>query len=574
MFKKPVTLEHALFALALAIAIAFRFINLGLLPLSDYEATWALQSLGIADGLRPILGPNPGYLHLTAILFYILGSADFWARFWPALAGSALVLTPWFVRARIGRVPALVLAFGLAIDPGLNAFSRLAGGPMLAITFLVFTLVFWLDGRRRAAAAFAGLALLCGPSVWLGIFGLLLAWALNLLLTKRFLRTPEGASPLPVEDATPVPAGDHKKLLAWAVGTFLIVGSLLLLSLPGLAAAVSSLLVFLSGWVTLSGLPLGRVFLALPAYELLPLFFAFIALVRGLLKRDALTIRLGLWTLAALLLVLINVSRQVSDLSWVLLPLWTLAAIEISRYLDFSSVNRWVAGGLFTFIFVLLILSWLTLAEISIFDPASTQSRLEWFFLAGIFLVIAISSLLVGTGWSTREAWLGGAWGFLLPLLFFTIAMSTGAAGLREPRTFELWHPEPRLGRADLVLKVANEISILNTGLKGQLPMTIAGVDSPALRWMFRNWNLTVTNVLSPTATPELVITPIGIDLSLTADYRGEPLVWREIGDWDALAFTNWLNWVLYRQMPVLREDIILWVRADQMLDSQDVSTP
>jgi hypothetical protein len=30
------------------------------------------------------------------------------------------------------------------------------------------------------------------------------------------------------------------------------------------------------------------------------------------------------------------------------------------------------------------------------------------------------------------------------------------------------------------------------------------------------------------------------------------------------------LKWFMYRQMPLLRDNVILWVRSDLMLDSQD----
>jgi hypothetical protein len=574
MLKRSLTLEDALYALALALALGIRFYHLGFLPLNDYEADWALQSLGIVDGLKPALGPNPGYLHLTAMLFAIFGASDFWARFCPALAGSGLVLVPWFLRNRIGRLPTLVLAFGLAFDPGLNALSRLAGGPMLAIACLALCLVLWLEGHRRAAGFFGGLALLCGPSLWFGMLGLLLAWALLQVLPQTF----KGGVSAPLSEPAKPEKGARwatfKPALVWGLGSFLILGTLLVFSLPGLAAFAGSLLAFLTSWVTLSGIPLGRLFLALPAYELLPLVFGLVGLVRGIIKRDATTIKLGLWTLAALLLVLVNVGRQVADLGWVLLPLWALAAVELGRHFDLKSANRWVVGGTITFVFVLLILFWLTLAEIIQLDPLSPQARLEWIFLAGILLVIGIALLLVGSGWTLNDARLGGVWGVLVPLVLFTIAMTTGAAGVRDPRTLELWNPEPRLGRADLVLKVANEISTLNTGFDAQLPLTIAGVDSPAMRWLFRDWELSVNDVFAPLAAPELVITPMGVDLSLNAEYRGEPLVWREVGDWYSATFTTWLNWFMYRQIPVQREDIILWVRTDLMLDSQGFPVP
>src|SRR5512140_2639974 len=150
------TLEHTIYAIALAIAIGLRFLHLGALPLSDAEADWALQALRITQGLRPAIGPNPAYVHLTAVLFAIFGATNFLARFWPALAGTALVLAPWFVRNRFGRAPAIILAFGLALDPGMVAMSHLAGGPMLAISFLVLAVLAWANDRRPLAGVFAG----------------------------------------------------------------------------------------------------------------------------------------------------------------------------------------------------------------------------------------------------------------------------------------------------------------------------------------------------------------------------------------------------------------------------------
>jgi len=164
-------------------------------------------------------------------------------------------------------------------------------------------------------------------------------------------------------------------------------------------------------------------------------------------------------------------------------------------------------------------------------------------------------------------------WGGVLALTAFTLAMSTGAAGVREPLTVELWQPEPRTGRLDVLLKVANQISDLNTGYTGQLPLTVLGVDSPALHWLFRDWQVQDVSALAPDATPEMVISSID-QLSLAADYRGEALPLNEVADWGHATRSDWLKWFVYRQMPILREDVILWVRSDLMLDSQGLPTP
>mgnify|MGYP001055924797 CR=1 FL=1 len=72
--------------------------------------------------------------------------------------------------------------------------------------------------------------------------------------------------------------------------------------------------------------------------------------------------------------------------------------------------------------------------------------------------------------------------------------------------------------------------------------------------------------------TPELVITPFDGELSLAAEYGGEPLVLREVPDWASAGLNGWLKWFVYREMPMLREDLILWVRSDLMLDDPSIT--
>jgi len=574
MWKKPFTLENTLYTLALAVALGMRFINLGALSLTDYEASFALEALNISNGIPGILGSNPAYTHLTTMLFYILGGADFWARLWPALAGACLVLAPWFLRERIGRVPALVLAFGLALDPGMNAISRLAGGPMLAIGFLVLAGVLWLDKRPIPAGIFAGLGILAGPTAWFGLLSFLLAQGIFLLLPERFIPRMLPGTEETVSDSLGSRKAMIKETLYWGIGTLLVLGSLMALSPQGLAACVRSVLDFIAGWWQPSGIPFWRVLLALPAYELLPLLFGLIHLVLGFIRKDRISTWLSIWLLVSILLVIIYPGRQVYDLCWALVPLWVLAAMQLGRHFDFSQANRWVVAGTITALFILLVLAWLTLTRISTYDPASTEVRLQWLFIGGILLVIVISLIMVGSGWSSREAKLGGTWGALIPLTLFTIGVATGSAGLRDPRTIELWNPEPRLGRSDLVIKVINEISFINTGFEKALPIQIIGVDSPALDWLFHKWEVEKSDIFDPMQAPEIIITSQITELNLTSEYRGEPIVWREMGSWDEADYSSWLNWFLYRQMPTRQEKIVLWVRSDLMLEAQDATTP
>ena len=568
MKKSLPTLEHAFYLLALALAVGLRFVHLGALPLSDFEANWALQALRVAQGLRPAIGTNPAYIHLTAVLFYIFGASNFLARFLPALVGSFLVITPWFLRGRLGRIPALILAFGLALDPGMVAMSHLAGGQMLAITSLVLAGLMWLDDHRSLAGSFAGLALLCGASIWFGLLGVLLTWAFTTSIGKKAPVSVDEKS----ENETQVPSrlrwADLKVALAWGVGTLLLIGSLFFLSPKGLPAFVMSFVESLRGWWTLSDTPLWKPLVALPAYEILPLGFGIAGVVRGVIKREAESIRLGVWALVALILVLIYPGKQTGDLIWVLLPLWVLTAIELGHHFDLEGRNLWELAAVVTLVLTLLVFGWLDLAGITNMDLGTQQAKMRLYLVLAVVLLIGLSLVLVGAGWSKSAARLGGVWSGVIALTAFTLAMSTGAAGLREPLTAELWQPEPRAARLDVMLKVANQISDLNKGYTGKIPLTILGVDSPALHWLFRDWQVTDATALAPDAKPEMVISSVN-QLSLAADYRGESLPLSEVADWGHANSSTWLKWFIYRQMPIVRQSVILWVRSDLMLDNQ-----
>ena len=215
--------------------------------------------------------------------------------------------------------------------------------------------------------------------------------------------------------------------------------------------------------------------------------------------------------LVALVLALIYPGRQTGDLVWALLPLWMLAAMELSQHFDFESVNHWELAATITVVFAFLVFAWLNLASLTNMDLGSSLVHTRLWLLAAVVLLIALSLLLVGTGWSVSVARLGGVWAGLIALTLFTIAMTTGAAGLRQPLTVELWQPEPRTGRVDILLEVASQISDINRTGATPLPLTILKENSPALHWLFRDWQVQDVNELAPSATPALIITPLGI---------------------------------------------------------------
>jgi predicted membrane-bound dolichyl-phosphate-mannose-protein mannosyltransferase len=238
--------EGWLYGLAFLIALSFRLIQLGAAPLTDSEATLALQAFHIALGENPLLGPQPGYILFTSIFFAVIEATNFMARIVPALVGSALVFVPYFLRGKIKPRAALILAFLFAFDPGLVALARQSGGTMMAMTFTLFTWVMWRSRRAIPTGIFAGLALLSGPSVWAGVLTIGLTWL--------FL---QGMKTKPATDESQIngpqsPHIEYRPAIIALLATILLGGTLFFISPSGLSAWLSSRPVSLVGHPLLS----------------------------------------------------------------------------------------------------------------------------------------------------------------------------------------------------------------------------------------------------------------------------------------------------------------------------------
>jgi hypothetical protein len=589
MRNRPIKYESVLYVIAFILAVALRFVQLGALPLSDTEAEWALQALHVAQGSRPILGSQPIYILPTGLLFFLFGDSSFLARFVPALTGSALILFPYLFRERIKPLSALLLAFFLALDPGLVSLSRQAGSLIPALTFVLLAWAFWWHRRPRAAGVFAGLALLSGPAVWAGLLGLGLAWVL-----RRTMERP----PASTEDEDEVEATeagqsgesvrreDLRTTLIFGGGTILLGGTLFFLSPNGLSAWLNALPTYLGGWVRPSGVTVGRMLFALVAYQPLAVLFGLVAVVRGWWQGRRRYIRLSLWVLTASLVALFYPARQVGDLAWMMVPLWALVALELSNHARIFYEERREVAGVVSMVTILLIFSWLAYAGIALDprNPANATSNVlrfgntvllesfpptRYVLLIGVLLLLGVSLMMVALGWSARTARLGGVWGLTLALGIYSLGMSWGATGLRTPNGWELWWSDRQPDQAGLLLMTVNEQSEWSTGDDMSQDVTLLDINSPALVWLLRGRSLQTTSTLEAQQAPAIIVSPSQMDnLNLPIAYRGQDFVWRRAPSWNVLTIYEWIKWSVFRELPYDSETIIVWVRNDLFIDT------
>jgi hypothetical protein len=573
--------ELLFFALAFVLAIVVRLLRLGEVPLSDDEARWAVQALDLARNLHPVIDPQPAYVLLTALAFFVFQASNFTARLVPALFGSLLVLAPMLFRDRLGNKTALILSFVLVFEPGLLAISRLAGSPIMVVTSAVLAWGFWRSGKLPAAGIFAGLALLSGPLLLPGVVGLALVWGLVHVFPADEPESDGGG-----------PVFDRQKLIttgAYALGTYLLVGSLFLLAPGGLSAGLAAIPAYFTGWGNPSDVPALRLTAALAFYELFAIVLAVAALVRGIRAGDRLVMGLGFWLLVTLILAISYPARQVADLAWLLLPLWTLAVIEVSHYIVPIEGNVWetlamvglTLGILFfagtNFITIAISPSDMTAAGRQLGPWALTVGQVYWVVLIGALLLLAASVALVGYGWSRSVAFQGALGGVLIALVIINFSIAMAAANLRTYRTSELWASGPRTMQADTLVGQLNDLSRWSKGANGALDISVSGLDSPAMRWLLRDWkNVTYSSEPTLTGAPAFVI-GAGDQTSapqLTSAYRGQEFTWRDYPAWDSLQPSDWLSWSILHQAPAGEQKIILWTRGDIFVDAQNASNP
>ncbi len=360
------------------------------------------------------------------------------ARFVPAMAGSLLVFVPSHFREKIKPLPALILAFFFAVDPGLVALSRQASGTILAVTFLLLAWGMWRNQRAVPAGIFAGLALLSGPSIWAGLLTLGLTWVfLQGMNTKRTANVEAKIVDPSLTSLSPFANFEYRPALVSLLVTLLFGGTLFFLSPNGLSAWLSALPAYLKGWTSASPMTPDRMIFAFFAYEPLGIFLAVLSLIRGYRTGSRRILRTSLWLGVALLLAIFY--RQTSELAWAIVPLLTLAAFELSRALNIYAEERLEVGVVVLALIILLVYIWFDVSKIAL-DPSAQFaaatlpifgrnipiSGAPYIILIGAVLIIILCVSFVAFGWSARTAWLGTTWSFVLFLGVYSLGSAWG----------------------------------------------------------------------------------------------------------------------------------------------------
>lgn len=561
--------EHVIYALIFLVAAAIRLANLDLLPLNEFEAGWASQAYAVSRGLPVEIGPQPAYVFLTGFIFSIFGSSESAARFLPALVGSLIVLFPYALRYRIGRKAAIIFALGLAIDPGMVFVSRLAGGQMLALGFAALAAVAFINSAVSLATVFAALFLMSGPTVY--------AILISLAITIAFLY------PDRLKHIQDLFEGSRRMIFTAGGLTILVVGTYLLGYPQGISGLGAALPTYFSGWVTPSGNPFWMTLMALPVYQPLALGFGVYGFIRAWRQDQPVGKFFGLWFIISLIVTLSYPSRQTGDLVLPLLPLWGAAAVGLAHHFknDLRAVPplTWANFGI---TFLLLAFFWLDLANLTSIPPIYWETFIEYLSIfdeldpvnsnitARIVIAIVIpvlvvgSTALIGAGWSQDEAWEGFVWGSGLFLVLYVFGVSYGGAQIRQRALNELWWPGSAPGLTDYMEDAAADIAEFNFGERASMDVVYLH-DSPVFPWTFRNWpDAQPLSAIPEGEFPSAVLTEVGyVSAVLENAYIGQDFALNLHQANIVDPNLKFLRWLIFRDLPMVSEKAVLWVRAD-----------
>jgi hypothetical protein len=549
-----------LYILAFLIAFLLRFIKLGALPLGDAEAVNALQAMKIARGQAVTIGSQPGYIALTSILFFIFKAGEFWARFWPALFGVGLVFVPLLYKKWIGEKGALILAFLLAIEPGLTATSRMATGTMIGLVSLFVALGFYLNHKSIPAGLFFGLAILGGIAIWPGLIALGITLLIYSLSARKW---PEITIPSSTHKEVPGSPFNWKAFGFSSVGSVLLLGTIFLLKPIVISGLGSSLVDYFKSWLTM-GTSLKVLTISVLVEQLMAIPLAIWGVITGWRKKTGLTFMMLVGLLVSLALTIANPSSRVVDLVWVLIPLWVLAAFGFEEILGSLTETEFLLKLFQTIItFSLLIFTSMNILS-AVVKPNNSSEISPWVSILLPIALLIVITLLIGWGWSVEASKQGLLIGIGLILIATTVGSAWKAGGLGSQPETELWRADSLPAGRDLLLKQVNELSLWNTGQEeNKLHIALLRVQSPSLEWALRNYTIQDADILGSTETPAMVITTSTDTTGLAQIYRGQAFNWAKEVQFDQLTVSDWVKWYGFRQVPTIDQGYLLWARTD-----------
>jgi len=562
--KKITTLQLA-YGIIFLIALTLRLVNLDQAPLAENEAQHALCALDAQSANCG--GISTIYTFFTGIFFAVFGDNNFASRFLPALLGSLLVLLPLLVEKKIERKSGLVLALCLALDPILIQTSRSADAFMLGMVFALYVLVFaWRQEYFTALLVFI-FGMLSGTSFW----GTLLLLAGVGLVKKKVGRMLQGEPERQEKFTCPFQSiKTNSPILLFSLMVWLIISTRFFANGSGILNPIqSAALLFKRGDV-------GSMTLTLPSQLRLVIFLFYsafgmvlsvIAIFRKNTEQPELK-QFGLVWLVLALLVYLFLGSSLYWAAWVSIPMWLLAAAEITRIAEYTYHNwkKQLIPGLIGL--VVLIYLALQVLRLSYLISLGLDVQKNLLLLVAPLMLCLLLVFLYSYGWS------GNAAMRVLEALLIVIGVlglwrtANRAASITSSSEYEMIRARPYLHNTDTLLHEIESYRIAHGIFPSHLRIGLSlSEPNMSMVWLLRDYQVQeVAQVSAMNAAQFDLVIMDDTQLEPPAGFYGQELALLSNvkvfkSDYSGFLPNEILEWLIYRRGSLDLVNDALWFK-------------
>jgi hypothetical protein len=600
----------------ISLSLMLRLVALGSVPVGDDEASQALSAWRSVSPQAPgeaIISDSPVLFWTQRVSFGLLGSNAALARFWTALAGIALSISPLLFRGLLGRSRAYLFAILLTVSPVMLTASRFSSGAIWAMLFAVLGLWalwrYWDEENDHslygtlAIVAFGALLFLAEPGG--PILALILSGAGLIVL---FIM------PLFAPDEQDIPGDDWLEIVRerfsdwpWTSGLFVSALTIVAVStgfmlLPdGLRMLGALLEEFLRGFVHSQDTPAFFPFIVSLFYEPWLWGLTVISIVM-IYRRSAFTFAeyfLLSWVGVGLVASLFYAGAEAAHGLWLIVPLAGLASWSVTDALvDYSDdallfdlsldgSARWGKWLLAVGVFAVLVVIAMQFQVVSRFflkvpdgsladflervrapKPSPAMSLL---WMAAMFIVLIFGSFTAASFWGNKVIWQGGLLGIFIFLLLSSVAVGWNVAVVNSDDPVELWHNQPVSNDVRLLRETLLDLSFRETQGAPLISIAVVAEGDNAIAWQLRDFsNAEFVQTLRDAQTAEVILSPSNVESEdvpdLGGSYVGQRVVLHHM--WSSASMQGWdfLAWWGVRDVrfaPQSAGEIVLWVRQD-----------
>jgi len=562
---EKLTVTHLIYAIILIVAIALRLVNLNGVSLTNNEAQHALCALdGHRQGCEEI---SRLYLFFTNTIFTFFGANNFFARVFPAMIGSLIVLIPFMLESLIDRKSGIVLAVCLALDPILIQTSRAADSTIIGIVFILFLGTFLLKRNWMAALVIFAFGLLSGTSFWIGLIILGMAYGVTWLLTRK--NEGEELHRNNSMDALKNQIKNKNYLLI----LFLLwvgISTRMLTDLRGLLSPLKSLVAIFPSGATLmvkATLPTDVRLIAFLFYSFYAIIFSFSAFFHAEQNQNRRNLFFLIWILLGMVVYLVP-QFPLYEAAWICIPMWVLAANRMVQIGNAAlQEKKAIRIPILVGIAILVFLSLQVIRLHYLLSVGLDLSKNLALLVAPLVLCI-LFILLYGYGWSKIHALQVVSVLFLLCGTFALVRNANRSANITDTIEYELIREGSYLKNTDILIEEIENYRTKNEILPEDMDIALSSNDqTEGMEWVLRDYSVSIISELSENESSSYEVLILNSDSTQAfPEHESENLVlfsklaWVQ-EDYSGFLPNEILEWLIYRTATLQNETCTVWFR-------------